>query len=97
MTLTTEASALDLSCIQNRIDAALEKMAWQRLRVRAIYLQRDDLAALHAKLDAAASTYRGHPVRIGYRSLIDSYLGIQIKVPMRLSHRVGIAPQRVAA
>jgi uncharacterized protein (UPF0210 family) len=77
--------------IINRLDAALEKMAFRRMDVRAIYLTVED----HDALDRAESArwkrkvsvleYEGHEIRRGNVSKIYSTHGVEIVVPKRLS------------
>ncbi len=82
--------------IRNRIDAALEKMAWRQMDVRAIYLNAADAKALNRVLSAEfgkpfnihACGYRGHILRQGKRSSIFSRQGVEVAVPKLLSHRI---------
>jgi len=84
------------SCIESRIDCALEKMRAQGVEVRAIYLTKEDQAALGKEIRrriggkglAVPLGYAGHIIQIGNRSTIYSKQGVEFKVPMRLSHRV---------
>lgn len=91
-----------LTCIANRIDAALEKMKARGLEVRAIYLTEKDHNALDRELcrrwkeahgykrfKATFLSYRDQPIcRSKTRSGIYSKQGVETKVPLRLSHRV---------
>ncbi|MES2902872.1 MAG: hypothetical protein V4696_01680 [Pseudomonadota bacterium] len=89
-------------CIRDRIDAALEKMAWQRMEVRAIYLTEADLKQLNRLLSKEfgrgfklhACGYRDHILRTGKESTIYSTHGVEVVIPKRLSHRVA---EQVAA
>lgn len=82
--------------IRDRIDCALEKMAFQEMEVRAIYLNDADLKSLGKAIkydwgfagQVHAHGYRGHIVRSGTKSTIYSTHGVETVVPKRLSHRV---------
>ena len=83
--------------IIDRLDAALEKMRWQQLSVRIICLTKTDLKALDRANTAAFGVkgckihtcdHRGHPVRVGPRSVIYSTHGYAMAVPYRLSAKV---------
>lgn len=82
--------------IRDRIDCALEKMAFQEMDVRAIYLNDEDLKSLGKAIkfdwgfagQVHAHGYRGHIVRSGCRSAIHSTHGVETKIPKKLSHRV---------
>jgi hypothetical protein len=77
----------------DRIDAALQKMAFQGLEVRAIYLTISDHDQLDAELNAeqdytsAHLSFRGHHIRGGERSMIYSIHGVSRAIPVRLSAR----------
>ncbi len=85
--------------IRDRIDAALEKCAWQKLQVRSINLTEQDRKALDRALTrdfgkpfkVYALGYREHIVRTGTRSAIYSTHGVEVKIPQRLSPRVAAA------
>jgi len=79
----------------DRIDAALEKMAFERMEVRAIYLTEDD----HDQFDREMSKlegfrgsflcYRDHQIRRSERaSSIFSTHCIERAIPKRLSAKV---------
>jgi hypothetical protein len=85
--------------ICDRIDAALEKMAFRRMEVRAIYLTPGDRLALSramtrkwreetgSKARLHPCSYRGHHLRPGKASAIYSTHGIAVVVPKLLSRR----------
>jgi hypothetical protein len=89
-----------MSNIIDRIDAALQKMAFRQMEVRAIYLdEADDAAFVKAftrywrkelKSDATfwPTEYRGHHLRKGGKSRIYSTHGVEVAIPKRLSARV---------
>lgn len=80
--------------LRDRIDCALERIAFRQMDVRAIYLTE----AERAELDRLASTdwgspvhtfqYRGHQVRTGKASIIYSTHGVATAIPKRLSAKV---------
>lgn len=88
-----------MSSITDRIDAALEKVAFRGMEVRAIYLDdADDEAfvkahtrfwrkALKSRAIFWPTTYRDHPVRQGSTSVIYSTHGVGVSIPKRLSAR----------
>jgi hypothetical protein len=89
--------------ILRRIDAALEKAAFQGMKIRSINLSEEDLAALNAahekiwneglpkehRIRMHVCGYRDHPVRPSLRSAVWSTHGVSVAVPKRLSHRTG--------
>ena len=85
------------TCIRERIDAALERMAFRGESVRAIILNANDLKALDKAQSKATGLkchvcgYRDHIVRIGKTSAIYNTSGVATAVPKKLSHRVELA------
>jgi len=85
--------------IVQRLDAALEKVAFRKMDVRAIYLDSADREALTrwwtrkwrkqlgSKAEFIPLAYRDHPVRSGNNSIIYSTHGVGVTVPKRLSSR----------
>lgn len=89
------------ACIIARIDAALEKMRFEQIDVRAIYLTEPDRDAFDLAMSkrwakshgyksyrAIFMFYGEHEVRIGKTSTIYSTHGVGVSVPKRLSPRV---------
>lgn len=97
------AGAVSAADICERIDAALEKMAFQGLEVRAIYLSPEDdeayvkahtrfwRKALNSRATFYPTTYRNHFVRSGKTSVIYSIHGVGFAIPKRLSPRTKAA------
>ena len=89
-----------MSAICDRIDAALEKVAFRNMEVRAIYLTEADYEALkkhetrhwRKKLGSKATfwptSYRDHHLRSGNRSIIYSTHGVGVAIPKKLSAKV---------
>jgi hypothetical protein len=106
--LLGEAGGMSRTCIFKRIDAALEKMRFQGMEVRAIYLDPvDDAAfvkantrywrkALKSRATFFATTYRDHFLKRGTKSRIYSTNGVEVAIPKRLSKRTE-APKAMAA
>lgn len=96
------ASTISRDDIRDRIDAALEKMRWQRLEVRCILLTERDRKELGrairrdlgGKGRVEVCGYGGHIVRTGKQNIIYSTHGVETYIPKRLSHRVA---ERAAA
>lgn len=84
--------------IRDRIDAALEKMRWEKVEVRAICLNAADLKALGEAQRIASGFpkrhifhchgYRDHIVRPAKHSRIYSTHGREFAIPKKLSHKV---------
>jgi hypothetical protein len=86
--------------ILDRIDAALQKVAFRQMEVRRIYLDEEDDAAFvkavtrywrnELKSDATfwPTEYKGHFVSKGNESRIYSTHGVEVRIPKRLSPRV---------
>lgn len=81
------------TCIQCRIDVALTRFESEGWDVRAIYLDQTDRDALDAArtkefgMKCHVCGYRGHPIKLGKRSMVYSTHGCIKSVPKRLSHR----------
>lgn len=87
---------MNRSCIESRIDSALEKLRAQGLEVRSINLTEQDQAALGKVIRrriggkglAVPLGYAGHIIRISKHSVVYSKQGVAFVVPKLLSHRV---------
>jgi hypothetical protein len=85
--------------IIQRIEAALEKMRWRRMEVRAIYLTAEDhddfdlamaaemTKALGRRVRGSFLAFREHHIRRGETSAIYSTHGLAVVIPKRLSRR----------
>ena len=89
--------------IISRIETALEKMRFSQMEVRAIYLDdEDDVAfvkantrfwrkALKSRDTFWPTTFEGHPLRRGKRSLVYSTHGVATTIAKRVSPRVRVS------
>ena len=89
--------------IMARMDAALEKMAFRGMDVRAIYLTEADREQftkewtrywrreLKSKAIFHPLSYREYHVRTGTTSIVYSTHGVGVKIPTRLSRRTKVA------
>lgn len=83
-----------MSSICDRIDAALEKVVFRGMQVRAIYLTEEDHEKLDQELNlhfgtrSAFLAYREHQIRRGETSRIYSTHGVAVAIPKRLSAKV---------
>lgn len=94
---------MSASTIVARIEAALEKAVFRKMKVRAIYLDEADRQAytkantrywrkqLGSKAIFHPLSFGDHPIRYGSRSRIYDEHGVEIAIPKRLSPRVRAA------
>ena len=94
---------MSVTTICDRIDVALEKMAFEGVEVRAIYLSPEDdeayvkahtrfwRKALKSRATFYPTTFREHVVRSGKTSIIYSTNGVGFTIPKRLSPRTRAA------
>ena len=99
--MSKQERSVSRRCIRKRIDATLEKMRWQRIGVRVIYLRPEDREALNKVMSKEfgegfklhACGYRDHRVLPSlHKSFVDSEHGVHFTIPKQLSHRVEEAP-----